>query len=462
MVASQDPVAGLHLVRYGIPADHKFLLGEFLKTYDQLVFNATIVASMPAAIASFLTHRATRKPYFIDPQTHAFQHDVSHIETTSEQGGIKRSIRALLDSYGEPVEKQVGKRMAAILPRDFANRKVRVGFCERVLRFQAEAISAVIEKSDAAKYYRFLAQRDKGGAGGFEPSLIVAPYFFMTGNTFDAWLQVNLKCFEDSLPHASQLGRPLGVQIVVSRDVLTDGKLRARLLDDYTSGNEPAAFLIWVDAFAEQKASRSELEALIELMEGLGQRAPVVNLYGGFFSAALARSGVVKRLRGVTHGLEYGEDRPVVPVGGGIPTAKFYLPNLHARLSFRDAIRAIRRLNGFASSKDFHEKICDCKECKVVIASNPEHDFAKYGLSRPVSFVRKGQAVVREFPTPETRQRSVRHYMWCKEREYRGQFSVDSVVQGLRRTSDVLGRVLGLENTAHCDTWAQVLSSHKR
>ena len=48
MMPRRSPVAGFHLVRYGIAADQRFLLGDLLDTYDQLVINATIVAHMPA------------------------------------------------------------------------------------------------------------------------------------------------------------------------------------------------------------------------------------------------------------------------------------------------------------------------------------------------------------------------------------------------------------------------------
>jgi len=81
---SQKPIQGPHLVRFGTAADQKFLLGDFLSTYDQLVINANMVAHMTSALASFLSVRAKNKPYLIDPQTHAFQHDISHLESNSE------------------------------------------------------------------------------------------------------------------------------------------------------------------------------------------------------------------------------------------------------------------------------------------------------------------------------------------------------------------------------------------
>ncbi len=51
-----------HLIRYGIAADQKYLLGEFLDTYDQLVINAAMVAHQPSALAMLITQRAKNKP----------------------------------------------------------------------------------------------------------------------------------------------------------------------------------------------------------------------------------------------------------------------------------------------------------------------------------------------------------------------------------------------------------------
>ena len=449
-----------HLVRYGIPAEHKYLLGEFLDTYDLLMLNATAVAYMPAAIASLITQKASRKPYFIDPQTHIFQHGAGAIETTSDKGKstIKRSIKLIVEAYGEPIKSRVGQKRLAILPADFQDLKVRAGFCERVIRFQAEALNDALKRSDAAKYYRFLERKKGTEVGSISPRYVVAPYFFLSHNTLADWLEINIACAGASIRAASKWKIPLAVQVVLSREVLTNQNLRETLKTQYTSRTRPEVFLVWVDAFSEQRASEDELVALVDLFRGLGKTAPVINLYGGFFSIAAARLGVIEELVGVTHGLEYGEDRPILPVGGGIPTAKFYLPVLHARLAFRDAVRAVRRLNGFKSAEDFHEKVCDCRECRRVIVKDPETEFAQYGETRPIAFSRRGATVVREFPLPETRDRSVRHYMWSKDREYRAHISQEALLRELKRASSDLGGVLGLDSTKHCEIWARVLS----
>ena len=458
MSANLKPTAGLHLVRYGTAADQKYLLGDLRGTYDQIIFNANIVTHMPDAIASFIGERA-KKPYFIDPQTHAFQHNVSHLLSASatRDGEIKRSVQRLLEQYGEPVERRVGERRESVLPKDFNDANPRRAFCERVLEFQIKAIEKRTQESDAAKYYKYLKGKGQAVGANLRPGLLVAPYFYMTSGTLSQWLAVNIACARDSEEYARNQNLPLAVQIVISRDLLEDRKLRPLVAEYENSRVRPAAFLIWVDSFSELTASEDELRSFVKLLRQLGLLAPVVNLYGSFFSVALSRCELVKPLVGVCHGLEYGEDRGVLPVGGGIPVAKYYLPALHARLRFREAEPAVRALGGLRSVSDFLDIICDCSECKRVIGTNPEADFAEYLMTRVKRSFQDGQIIEREYPLPETKEHCVRHYMWCKAREYGDAISRDLLVKELRQTENKLSRVSGLQTVSHCGVWARVL-----
>ncbi len=454
MTATVSPIPGLHLVRYGVAADQHYLVNEFLETYDQLVINANMLAHMPAALASFLTQRAKRKPYFIDPQTHAFQHDIAFLQSSSERraGKIKRSIATLIDEYGEPVNRIMQEEPEPVLPEHFREDTKRRQFCERVIRYQWNVISRQLQESDVAKYYRFLQI-----SGDFRPSLVISPYFFLSPNTFRQWLDVNLNCARDSSDVARRLGAPLGVQIVLSRELLASPALLKRLVGGYSKGVKPAAFLVWVDSFSEQGASKEQLEAFVKLLRDLGSEgASVVNLYGGFFSVALRQTGMVTQLAGVVHGLEYGEERPVVPVGGGFPVPKFYLPALHTRLPFRDALRAVRALRGLESADRFHECVCACRECRSVVREDPQTEFAEYGRTRPI-VVERPALTVREYPLPETKQHCVRHYMWSKNTEYQAN-APDSIPKDLKEAGKTLERALGLDAVAHCGVWAEVLS----
>jgi len=450
------------LVRYGTAADQKYLLGEFLDTYDTLVLNATMVAHMPSALASFVTQRARNKPYLIDPQTHAFQHDVSNLESSSDpsSGQIKRSVRRLLEAYGEPVLEIVAEQRQPLLPGDLDNSRLLRKFCGRVLDFQANALRSEAEATDASKYYRYLEEKGKLGETHFGPALLVAPYFYLSASTFDDWLGVNLDCARMSRQLVK--GTPLALQVTLSKDVLASSSMCDELVRSYGEKTKPEFILVWVDSFSEHDSGRSQLDRLRRLFTGLGEIAPVVNLYGGFFSTVLCRCGIVPNLAGVTHGLEYGEDRGVIPVGGGLPTAKYYYPSLHKRLPFRDALRAVRAVGGMHSPASFHSEVCGCDECQQVVAADPRVDFREYGRTKPISYKRGRATIVRDYPLTETKDHSVRHYMWCKADEFSRKLSVESVVAGLKRTGRKLSRVLGLQSVAHCRSWVNALQDASR
>jgi len=58
--------------------------------YDGIVINASMLAHTSKSIARFMHSEGNNKPYFIDPMTHAFQHDLEKIR--NDKGNIKSSI----------------------------------------------------------------------------------------------------------------------------------------------------------------------------------------------------------------------------------------------------------------------------------------------------------------------------------------------------------------------------------
>ena len=449
----EEPIKGLHLVRFGTAADQKFLLGKFLSSYDQIIINANILAHMPSAITSLLTVKAKNKPYFIDPQTHAFQHDLSFIQS-DKTGRIKKSINKLLQAYGEPLTKAIIEEGRPLTPKDFSQQEVIQGFSERVLGFQKRIISEEANESAAAKYYKFL-QKEKGVKilDIFDPSILIAPYFFLENKGFNEWLEVNKRCAVASSGIALDMGIPLGMQVVVNQEVLMDTKKTEKIVEA-CKATPCDIILVWIDSFVEQEATQEELGCYVSFMKKLSSIKPVVNLYGSFFSVALARCNILKDLVGVSHGLGYGESRSVVPVGGGIPVAKFYFPNIHARLLFREALRAMRAVGGSKTMEGFHDKVCDCILCKKLISDDVESSFGFYGESKTISFKRNGHQVSTEYPLPETKDKTVEHYMWCKRNEYRYKKSANGFIEDLESAGKELRKVLNLSQISHCKEWA--------
>ncbi len=444
----QSSLSGSHLVRFGTAGDQEFLLGEFLSTYDDLIINAGILAYMRGALATFLSIKAKNKPYFIDPQTHAFQHDIANITAKSgmRSGKVKLSLQKLIDVYGEPVLSSVVKQSRPLEPADFRNKKILSDFCKRVLTFQMRAISDEINKSDATPYYQYSNIKTQSI---FTPLMLVAPYFFLRPSNVAQWLDINIKCANASKSISKKFNKKLALQITISQDLLTSPSNLRTLVNAYSS-TRPDYFLIWVDSLVEQEANQKTLEAFIHFLQHLGRVAPVINLYGSYFSVALGKSGIIKNLIGVAHSLEYGETRGVVPVGGGFPTAKFYFPSLHARLLYRDAFRAIRIVEGNKNVGSYFKKVCDCKQCRAVIRTDPEVDFAKYGIT---GNTKSGKS----YPLPETKKLTVSHYMWSKHKEYRQPMTKQNILDTLDDTIQIFANHSKSISVEHCRTWSRII-----
>lgn len=457
-------VNGCHIIRFGTAPDQKFLLGDYLAGYDELILNSNSVAHMPNALSTFLSQKAHNKPYLVDPLTHAFQHDTQYIESNSKnrEGEIKKSLGKLATAFGAPIEKAILKDHRSLVPADFEGSPVLSRFCNRVLDFQLKKLPSVTTKSDVAKYYRFKANK-KGETFAdriFAPTVLVAPYFYLAGSSFNNWLDVNLRCAENAKEICQKKRKPLGLQLVLSQDVLLSPGMRKKICSGYGS-IAPDLVLLWVDNFDEHEVSQSHLESFVNLLQELSHFSSVINLYGSFFSVILSRCGIVKNLIGVSHGLEYGEMRGVVPVGGGMPKAKYYLPRLHKRLDFIDAVRAVRALGGLKSANEFHENVCNCRICQSVISDAPESEFEAFSKGKSKTFTRNGQRVTQEFPLRETRDLTVAHYLQCKREEYRNQISLSNVLSELANVHEQL-RAAGIpKEIGHCLRWSKVFEKCK-
>ena len=62
-----------HIYHYNTHAEKRYFLGsEHHSLYDVIALNGNIVSHTPEGVAGFLAMAA--KDFYIDPQTHAFQH----------------------------------------------------------------------------------------------------------------------------------------------------------------------------------------------------------------------------------------------------------------------------------------------------------------------------------------------------------------------------------------------------
>jgi len=158
---------------------------------------------------------------------------------------------------------------------------------------------------------------------------------------------------------------------------------------------------------ADSTNSFNKLSALRDLVETLSSKIEVYNMYGGFFSLALSKFG----MKGINHGVGYGEQKDVVPViGQAIPIVRYYLPSIHRRLGVPDIERCFRDLE-IREPNDFYEQICDCAICRGVINSSV-NQFRLFGEMQPPKPGKK-----RSTQTPDAARRCRFHFLLTRIRE---------------------------------------------
>ncbi len=437
-----------HWMIFGTFAEQRHFEYPTKGTYDGVVINANMAAHAPAGLAAFLIERTAGVKYVIDPLTHAFQHNRDAI--LNKEGEPRSSIKRLADWYGEPVASRVGRM--PVSPGHFEDDGLLRDFVQRCLDFQASQLKRQMEESKAAKYL--------DGDEEFHPYALIAPYFYLTESTLDEWLPQNVRaaklaCDLNDRSHSRRFA-----SVVVSQGVVTSGTSREKLIRAYAD-IDLDGFLLWVDALDEQHASSAELRGLVEVARGLRKQdtREVINLHGGYFSILAGGALGEGAMSGVAHGPEFGEHREVVPVGGGIPIARYYIPDLHLRVRYRDALRMFSSAGWLASAAQFHKQVCDCDKCKDVVAGDPAN-FQLFGKGT-VKSVRRRHGVVRiEFATMETKLRCLCHYLQRKRREYLAADSLsrDALLQNLRNGVVKFEEVGGLDAVAHLRLWEMVLA----
>ena len=413
-------------------------------TYKGVVINGNMAAYAPAGIAAFLAEKtASTTTYLIDPLTHAFQHDPSVV--LNSEGTLKLSMRKLADHYGPPVSDLVGKQ--SLLPEKLSDTKVFHTFVENCVDFQLNLLAMEMRNSNAAKYMDDIDNE-------VSPYAVVAPYFYLSEASFELWLPINVAATRKTL-EVLEKNQKCFVAIVISKGVLIDDHRQRDLVAQFK--NLPiSGFLVWIDSFDEQSASQVELTRFIELCKALrdNNQREVINLHGGYFSVLACSKLGEHALTGVAHGPEFGEYRPVIPVGGGIPLSKYYVPTLHARVRYLDAVRIFVDKDWLTSVPNFLANVCDCEVCRETLATDIDN-FDRFGDSITKTIRRRNGIVRIGFPTTEARLLCLKHYLQCKKREYEGISSATPQELSAKLDENImtLRDVVGHEGVSHMLLW---------
>lgn len=441
-----------HFVRYGTAAEQKYMK-DYQHTFDGVVINGSMLAHVSKSISLFVHKDMKNKSFFVDPMTHSFQHDLSKIQ--NNEGEIKSSIQKLINIYGSPATILLNK-IRPLRPDDFSNRKSLSQFVESVLGFQYKHIQESLSDE-----YREIVEYLKINQLG-KPDFLISPYFYLSKNDQSKWIQVNLQLIKESIElKASFDNLPIYAQLVIDRQYLNDSSGLENLIQSYSMAD---GLLYWIDGFDETEASPDELKAvkrMVRTFKDSNQDKKILSLYGGYFSQLLLKEG----LDGVVHGLEYGENRDVVPVGGGIPLSKYYLPAVKKRVP-ANTMMYFLKINKIRKAQEFFDEICDCRVCRRTIRSdNVVENFNNFVRSRPVliKYTRTGRERIREieYPLRESKELCLFHYLEVKRNEFMRihKTSKDNLTGELKKTFETYKKQRSInEYVSHLERWVEALN----
>jgi hypothetical protein len=446
------------ILRLGSHSEKEYV-EKTLRQFDGVMVGANLLQISPGATASLLLklHKASARPYFVDPMTYAFgsyfdpefqrvRNDLDWIKSEQKVAGkrgvtarkFKSSYRKLADSFGRPFSSAL-EREKAITPADFRDEKVVEAACLSILEFQAERLRQVFrEDSQTASF-----ADDLPG-----PGVLFAPYFYVERSGAEEWLSLNHRL---ALSATSQ-SKNVPVHVIVSGhlDLLTDARLSTLVVKNLLDCR-PAGVWLWFSRFDERAATRDELLSLRAWVEHLSPSMLVFNMHGGFFSLALSKFGMA----GTAHGVGYGEQKDVIPVvGQSTPTVQYYVRALHSKYSVPYVQRCFSKL-GITNSKDFTAKICDCAICARIVGEDLD-EFSQFGeihYSTPSS--------KRAAQTPAAAKRCRYHFLLnrIKERDEVERSTLAEIVKACTVSWEAWSPTILRPSIEHLKLWAEALKA---
>lgn len=443
-----------HILHYNTNPEQQYFRRQNTEYYDLIAINGNIVSHTPQGIAAFLS--TINKHFYIDPQTHAFQHPTKSLKRPD--GTFKPSIVKLAKERLGSIFGSVIDSNRPITPDKFrlesgdVDHDIIEDICKSVIEFQKFTMHNSLD--DEAKEFI-------GDVSDFSPDLLVAPYFYLTKSHYLEWLEINSLCYQKS--HDLFPEELIAYSLVLSRHVIDSDSAR-KDIEKEIKKIKPKVILLWIDDFNEETAVSSEICKFISLLKAIKAECDtqIYNIHGGYFSQLLTHQDL-NLLNGVGHSVNYGEHRNVIPVGGGIPMARFYFRPTHTRLRFGDALSIMLDMNWIDSVEDYHSKVCKCEQCLELIKVH-NSDIGKaifaYGDSNPVISRRRSGTIVRlEYPTREAKQIASWHYLYNKAIEFEEirAKSLSELRDELSNNYNELFPVVGDKHTSHLSIWHDAL-----
>jgi hypothetical protein len=422
------------VLRIGSHAEKEYF-EKLAKSLDSIMFGGNLLEITPAATSSFLfllkARRAGRPiPYYLDPMTYCFgpyidpsrgeiRLDLDSLKSDKLVArGSKKRKRSIKDSYqclasalGSTFEKAVGdgSKCNAINITSVEG-ELRDEMCREVLAYQWERVATILSEDELLSEFAHEAR----------PAALFAPYFFVS----PSWSESGLNVAADLASRAVRLGYagPVHTVFCGAAELLDSRDYVERLAVALRSSGVSGVWL-WFDGFDEFAASEARLVNFRVLVTALATSVEVYNLHGGYFSLMLAHDG----LTGISHGVGYGERKPVAQViGAAAPTVRYYLPPIRMRIGIPELQLSLQEA-GINSERDFFAKVCDCQICRGVLAKGLEQ------LSAFGEMHKATTSATRESQTPAAAKMCRYHFLLNRLREP----SIVATVDGPQRTEHI-------------------------
>lgn len=311
-----------HLLAYGNSDQASFRHPDVRKCFHIMTVPSTIAAYYPDATAGFVL--SSELDYIIEPRTPLFQDALpepraSHYELAKAMGD------SVADQLGLP--NPDGPNPPAHFAPDFYSDEVCTEVVDSMVRFQRTYGERADHVSKQIARYGAMLRKARGESGTGDPvdlrrgpTMVLCPYFACSSLS-DPWWSVTRRVWHA----ASTMESPHTICPVVALGDVFELATAIESVPEELSG----ALFVWVPSFDEKMVPLSALKEFRRVVASSAQDREVYNLYGGFFSILLAKSG----LSGFNNGLGYSESRawPTLDATGAAP-ARYYVRRLHAYL----------------------------------------------------------------------------------------------------------------------------------
>ena len=387
--------------RLALPAEKKILEDAIIGTkYFGLSIGSNVAAYGTTWVSQFI--RDTKKPFFIDPMTYAFQTDQ---ETIMKNGELKKSFLKLSEIYG--ISDIIDGEQRELSPSDFTNSFLE-RLTENALNFQRDFIKASSPtQKTILEYEEWLKESDSELTNGELLDFLVAPYFYFE-SVEEEWYEINLRLIEQALKHKGN--EKLYSVICTSKESILDEDFVKIISNDFSKTD---GVIIFVSDFDERSIHANHIKSMIQLISSLNSK-DILQMYGGYFSIVFSKLG----LKGMSPGVAISASKNIQEgaTGGGNPL-RYYIPE--ARFLAVD-------LDARSFYMDNQDVLCDCEVCSNLLSET------------------KGN--INEFFRKMSREDAKKHFCIWKDREvsFISKSSIKQIKEDLRRDIEFCeGRIRG-------------------